>query len=134
MSKKRRLPVANISSEEMRPGLNQQAEEQDAGGAAAEDAAPVNIEELTEPTKPPPAIPVEASVTLPLCEDLPSEFGIHIDTDIPPPAATTLRRIAIALDRRQATLASGVRVTNPTQALRYLLEQMTLRPAELGGQ
>jgi hypothetical protein len=70
-----------------------------------------------------------AEVTVPICECVPSEFGLHIDTDIPPPAATTLRRIAMALDRRQAKLASGIRVTNPTQALRYLLEQMSIRPA-----
>jgi hypothetical protein len=119
--------VANISSDEMRPGFSQQDEEQYNAGAAADDTAVPNIDEPTETAPSPPAVPLEASVTLPLCEDLPSEFGIHIDTDIPPPAATTLRRIAIALDRRQATLVSGVRVTNPTQALRYLLEQMSIR-------
>ena len=61
----------------------------------------------------------------------PSEFCVHIDTRLDSRQSTTLRRIASQLDRSQATLANGQRITHPTHAVKYLLEKLSgipLRP------
>ena len=71
-----------------------------------------------------------AEVSIPISEELAREFPIHLDVTLPPPSATTLRRIAIALDRRQARTSDGQRVVKPMQALRWLLEQATIKHVE----
>jgi hypothetical protein len=75
-----------------------------------------------------------AEVSIPISEELAREFPIHLDVTLPPPSATTLRRIAIALDRQQARTSDGQRVVKPTQALRWLLEQATIRPVQTTNQ
>lgn len=79
----------------------------------------------------PELAPIEhvAEISVPLSSELPTEFPIHLDVTLPPPSATTLRRIAIALDRQQARTSDGQRVVKPTQALRWLLEQAVIRSA-----
>lgn len=54
----------------------------------------------------------------------PSEFTVHVDIKLSPPQSTTIRRIASELDRRQARLKSGHRVTNVNGAIRWLMEQI----------
>jgi len=97
----------------------QQAESAAEGEQSADSAAP----------NPQSAIPNPqfASVSAPIVAELSSEFPIHIDITLTPPAATVLRRIAIALDRQQAVTLDGQRVTKPHQALRWMLEQMEVR-------
>jgi hypothetical protein len=75
-----------------------------------------------------------AEISIPISEELSREFPIHLDVTLPPPSATTLRRIAIALDRQQARTSDGQRVVKPTQALRWLLEQATIRPVQTTNQ
>lgn len=49
-------------------------------------------------------------------------WGLHVDTRLTPSQSHALRRILHELDRRQARLATGKRVVNPTDALKWLLE------------
>jgi len=61
-------------------------------------------------------------VELPISEPFPSNFPIHIDIQLAHEVGMTLRRIARAYDRQQATLANGRRVVDATTALRKILE------------
>ena len=65
-------------------------------------------------------VPIETD-----CQD--ATFGIHVDIKLPPREANTLRRIAVALDKRQATIGNGRRVTadNVTSVIPWLLEQLS---------
>ena len=76
---------------------------------------------------PPPPRPLQpASVTMPMdTGELPSEFAVHLDLRLSVPQSTALRRIALALDRQGAKLASGQRVVTVSHAVRYLLEQFS---------
>lgn len=65
-----------------------------------------------------------AAIEIPIGETPPSEFALHIDTRLSVNQSTTLRRLADALDRQNATLEGGRRVTNPTGAMRWLIEQV----------
>lgn len=64
----------------------------------------------------------EASVTVSLAPPPPTSFGLHIDMHLSVPQSDVLRRIAMAMDAKQERLANGLRVTNPTHALKRLLE------------
>lgn len=76
--------------------------------------------------------PVVVLLEVPIAPEFPpTEFCVHIDTRLDSRQSTTLRRIAEELDRQQATLANGQRVTHPTHAVKYLLEKLSgipLRP------
>lgn len=64
-------------------------------------------------------------VNVPLTVDRPpTEFPVHIDVRLDVAQSTALRRVARALDLADAHLKNGTRVVHPTQALRYLLEQL----------
>lgn len=65
-----------------------------------------------------------AMVEIPVSERCPTGFQIHVDLTVNGEAAMTLRRIAKAYDRQQATLKNGTRVVNPTTALRKILEEI----------
>lgn len=71
----------------------------------------------------PPEPTVEtALVEVPVCDLPPVTWGIHLDARLTPDQSNALRRITHALDKRQATLASGKRVVNTTDAVKYVLE------------
>lgn len=61
-------------------------------------------------------------VELPLSEPYTHHFPIHIDLQLSQEVGATLRRIARAYDRQQATLKNGRRVVDATTALRKILE------------
>lgn len=64
-------------------------------------------------------------VTVPwTSEPPPTEFSLHLDVRLDLAQSTALRRVARALDLADAHLRNGVRVVQPTQAVRYLLERL----------
>ncbi|WP_425618046.1 hypothetical protein NA78x_001739 [Anatilimnocola sp. NA78] len=82
---------------------------------------------LEAPAEPPPATVktvTEILVEVPIAPMPPSEFTVHIDMKLTPPQSTVARRIAAHLDRQQACLRNGQRITTPSAALKWLLEQI----------
>lgn len=51
-------------------------------------------------------------------------FPLHVDLRLTINQSNSLRRVAAALDRRHARLASGKPVYGPNDTVRYLLEQI----------
>ena len=57
------------------------------------------------------------SVEIPLDESAATaEFGLHLDVKVRVPIANALRKVAVAIDKQQAKLAGGKRITEPSQA------------------
>lgn len=137
MAKKRPQIELTIGREELEAGWSEedQAACDSAAAGLVEQAAgeeSIDLPLTGIPARVPAELaPIEhvAEISVPLSSELPSEFPIHLDVSLPPPSATMLRRIAIALDRQQARTSDGQRVVKPTQALRWLLEQATIRRA-----
>jgi len=51
-------------------------------------------------------------------------FRLHLDIGLSGAPATALRRLAVALDKRNERLAGGKRCVNTNDAVRWLLEQI----------
>jgi hypothetical protein len=69
--------------------------------------------------------PAAVLVEIPITEELPpSEFTVHIEMKLTPPQSTTARRIAAQLDRKLVCLRNGQRVTTPSAAIKWMLEQV----------
>lgn len=69
--------------------------------------------------------PSAVLIEVPVSPDPPlSEFTVHIDIKLSPPQATTARLIAAELDRKQMRLRNGQRITSPSAALKWILEQI----------
>lgn len=51
-------------------------------------------------------------------------WSLHVDTQLTPEQSNSLRKLASALDKHQATTRNGQRVTNPAGAVRWMLEQV----------
>lgn len=52
-------------------------------------------------------------------------FRMHLDVNIQGEQATSLRRVASALDKNRATLANGRRCVGANDAIRWILEQIS---------
>ena len=63
---------------------------------------------------------------VPLGEIPETRFPIHLDIRLKSDMASVLRRIAVALDKKQATLSNGRRVIDSSSAMRWLIEQVKL--------
>ncbi len=77
---------------------------------------------LKDDKTPPEAVLIE----VPLAEVPPATWGLHINTHLSLDQSLALRRVTAALDRRLARLSSGRRVVNPCDALKYVLEQISI--------
>lgn len=62
-------------------------------------------------------LPIDRSVT-------DCSWAVHINTQLTPEQSNALRKLASALDKHQATTKNGQRVTNPSGAIRWMLEQI----------
>ena len=66
-----------------------------------------------------------ATVKVPMTlQPPPAQFMLHIDTKLDSKQSTVLRRIARELDCQGAKLANGLRVTETTHALKWLIENI----------
>jgi len=66
-----------------------------------------------------------ALLEVPLGAPVPlATWGIHLDTRLTPAQSGVLRRLTVELDRQQATLAGGRRVASPTDAIKWILDQL----------
>lgn len=65
-------------------------------------------------------------IEVPIAEVPPADWSLHINTHLTPQLSLALRRVTAALDQRLARLPNGRRVVNPCDALKYLLEQVSV--------
>lgn len=131
MAKRTRKKTGTQPMGEKRPPIEPPEDSPDAAAAAgkppnsaASDTAAQQTSSLSgKPTNGHSSIS-SCLVEIPLSDVPQARFGIHIDTRLPHALSTTLRRVATALDRQQARLKNGERVTKSTQAMRWILEQI----------
>lgn len=64
------------------------------------------------------------SLQIPVAEVPPTAFGMHLDVRLSAKQSLALRSIACGLDRKQVVLENGRRVIDPSNAIRYLLEEV----------
>lgn len=70
----------------------------------------------------------EVAMAVPLAEARPEVYcRRHVDARLNHSQATTLQRIQLALDAKQARTADGRRVISPADALKWLLEEIGMK-------
>jgi len=71
------------------------------------------------------------TIEVPMAQIKPAGFGIHIDFQLNPESSDAIRSLRKALDDGNVRLKNGRRITNTTDSVRWLVEQVALRHADL---